>query len=439
MGKYGIGARVRDEGGDEGVIIDKRKGERLVKYEAFDCWKAKSGLEAIDPFKVGDRVRIVADNGGFGEIGDVGEVVQCNAGDEDCMVRFDREINGDREWFVTWESLELVTSEPALTLRAGGYYKLRNGETVGPLVVFDGQGLSRATINGIQDAAFYIDCKGSYAADGLWLTSNGNDRNDIVEEVPAPAAATPTLTIEAGKFYRTRDGRKVGPITRGGPGAFEFWVAPRLEGSAWRQAWFEDGSFWPVGSPHRNTSNAERDLVAEWVEPAVEAPQPKFKKGDRVIFTETSSYSFTEGRIYVCRADSYRNGQYAERVSVEANDAGEEDGWLAEYFAPAPTDFQVGDVVRQTDADPGKSSIWDNSVVERIDGVLFPVSARNPKGRVGAFAVDQIELVRRPPAPVVGATVTGTVVANDNGKSTVKFGDGTSAYQVEVPSSSLVA
>lgn len=31
MGRFGIGARVRDTDGDEGVIVDKRKGERATR------------------------------------------------------------------------------------------------------------------------------------------------------------------------------------------------------------------------------------------------------------------------------------------------------------------------------------------------------------------------------------------------------------------------
>lgn len=50
-GKYKIGARVRDEDGDEGVIVGKRKGERQVKYDrmpfAGGFWFPKSFLTPI--------------------------------------------------------------------------------------------------------------------------------------------------------------------------------------------------------------------------------------------------------------------------------------------------------------------------------------------------------------------------------------------------------
>lgn len=77
-GKYGIGARVRDEDGDEGVIVGKRKGERLVRYGAdllgIDMWVPKSKLTVVDDtpapveqeqgepkIEVGDRVRCTKD------------------------------------------------------------------------------------------------------------------------------------------------------------------------------------------------------------------------------------------------------------------------------------------------------------------------------------------------------------------------------------------
>ena len=68
-------------------------------------------------FKVGDRVRLTRDNNGFGDTGDTGEIVRPDAGNEDAFVRFDREINGDHEWYAPWSILELVpvaeADEPA--------------------------------------------------------------------------------------------------------------------------------------------------------------------------------------------------------------------------------------------------------------------------------------------------------------------------------------
>ena len=60
-----------------------------------------------------------------------------------------------------------------------------------------------------------------------------------------------SLKIEAGKYYRTRDGRKVGPMER-----------DEVDGKDWREKdngahlWYDDGSSW--------SDDCERDLIAEW-------------------------------------------------------------------------------------------------------------------------------------------------------------------------------
>lgn len=86
------------------------------------------------------------------------------------------------------------------------------------------------------------------------------------------------LTIEAGRFYKTRDGRKVGPMVSGAniydkeyPFTVDHYFAQ--SGKAWRA----DGTFDPYHKPH------PADLVAEWVEPAAEQ---RFKVGDRVRFRD---------------------------------------------------------------------------------------------------------------------------------------------------------
>jgi len=68
-----------------------------------------------------------------------------------------------------------------------------------------------------------------------------------------------TLKIEAGKFYRTRDGRKVGPIERM-RGLDPYVWRGRIDG-AFRSSslWQESGLNSPKFSPE-----SDLDLVAEW-------------------------------------------------------------------------------------------------------------------------------------------------------------------------------
>ncbi len=110
-----------------------------------------------------------------------------------------------------------------------------------------------------------------------------------------------TLTIEAGKFYKTRDGRKVGPIVVA-QGAGKPWPWKESSGTYYYK---EDGHSCP-GYAHGHKD--EDDLIAEWVdEPAAplakasndnaDPTKPKFKIGDRVRAL-VSWGDVEEGKIY---------------------------------------------------------------------------------------------------------------------------------------------
>lgn len=92
---------------------------------------------------------------------------------------------------------------------------------------------------------------------GCWWAKAGN-----LNLLPA------TLTIEAGRYYKTRDGRKVGPMRSDAKG----WLYTHIDGIA--------RSFRVDGGKHQSDSNL--DLVAEWQEPATNDNAPKFKVGDLV-------------------------------------------------------------------------------------------------------------------------------------------------------------
>lgn len=110
-----------------------------------------------------------------------------------------------------------------------------------------------------------------------------------LEPLPAAEAPPAKLQIEAGKFYKTRDGRKAGPALHYDGNPKEYcWRVP--SDGLGHFVYTSDGrystdGYWP-----------ENDLVAEWVEPASNdnAPvatqpaskPPKFKVGDRVKHPE---------------------------------------------------------------------------------------------------------------------------------------------------------
>jgi len=70
------------------------------------------------------------------------------------------------------------------------------------------------------------------------------------------------MKIEAGKYYRTRDGRKVGPMKYEDHSDNQPWT----DGARY---YCHDGNWLPEGHPSSN------DLIAEWTdEPAAPKPSP---------------------------------------------------------------------------------------------------------------------------------------------------------------------
>lgn len=120
-------------------------------------------------------------------------------------------------------------------------------------------------------------------------------------------ASQPQLTIQAGRYYRTRDGRKVGPMSR--------------EGEWWHN---DDGDYWhPDGRVFMTFESAD-DLVAEADEPpSAEQQAGSTDYGSTAGFTvplcayedEPGWYVTELGRAY---ADGYAAGLQAG--SEEAND-----------------------------------------------------------------------------------------------------------------------
>ena len=97
------------------------------------------------------------------------------------------------------------------------------------------------------------------------------------------------MKIEAGKYYKTRDGRTVGPIQRGNPNdPKEYW---KCGGSmnGFICAWFEDGSFWPVGHCNRSGENSVYDLIAPAYPGKGTLKEIGAKVGDVVEYIETGN------------------------------------------------------------------------------------------------------------------------------------------------------
>ncbi len=114
------------------------------------------------------------------------------------------------------------------------------------------------------------------------------------------------LKIEAGKFYRTRDRRKVGPMGRGAFGGFY-----DRSSLVTRQRWNNDGSF-------IEGRFGKLDLVAEWTDaPVAEQPVAKFNVGDRVRVTTTRHGTNQYGKTGVIRNDRYLGGDLTIEITYD--------------------------------------------------------------------------------------------------------------------------
>ncbi len=161
-------------------------------------------------------------------------------------------------------------------------------------------------------------------------------RADELEPILAPATPEQpvTLKIEAGKFYKTRDGRKVGPaFISGNIATFG------STGNYASAVWSDDGR---SSSRDDKLSLKDNDIIAEWIdEPVTKASndnaKPKFKVGDRVRCLESYYGQFTAGKEYVVATDHF--GREYESVKVKRDDGGStENGWLPKFFElVAPT------------------------------------------------------------------------------------------------------
>lgn len=216
-------------------------------------------------FKVGDWVR-VKDNCGAPLDYKIGDICQVSA------VRKDLVYCGDAAMFAK-------RFEP---------WQPRVGERVCVKVIANSQWAGDGEVTDLRNGGVIVVLMktGKFAGKpgGFYVRDLEPIRTTTATEQSA------TLKIETGKFYKTRDGRKVGPM--------------RVDGPAWTPNggahWYrEDGSRY-----YACDRGGDTDLIAEWIDEPVAEPSndnvaPKFKVGDVVIDTESS-----EGYTGVVRAIS---------------------------------------------------------------------------------------------------------------------------------------
>lgn len=433
MAKYGIGAEVYDEDGFEGVVVGKRKGFRDVKFKFGTVEMPKAKLNAADndnesgstkarpevcdiAYNVGDRVRLILSsdyngNGAYGATGEEGVVVGIDDSDKTACIKFDK----SGQWWAEQSNIELVMSETWVPT-VGDRVRFKDGmvEGVGTVVAAapEDQNFFDWTVRPDEPGNFFYEDE---------RFSCMTRHFEVKHLAPAP------LTIAAGRFYLTRDGRKVGPVVANAS-------VDKEEGRSGESYPFAIGrdSFTAAGRNGYDTSiDMQADLVAEWVEPAPEAAVaeatatslPNFKVGDRIR-------RVSEGKRYAPLG-------FETSVSEHGRfrDADGDDTYLAEDFweliepATSPAKFRVGDRVVSSGNDTTKYEVTGASV-DTLDVIVIEKCGKRgfnfDNQRIEIFSLDPEFTAAPVPTIPIGSTVTFTATGrlsaiNENGHHQVTF------------------
>jgi hypothetical protein len=164
--------------------------------------------------------------------------------------------------------IEIINPESEMTMsetkfnpiQLGIDWKRRDGSIARNVV--------RDEVNSATGLFALIDDEGQqYRIDGRMM-HGGEDDGDLIEPLhptPQPAAPGEKLQIEAGKFYRARNGARVGPMEWLGAGG-EAWSGYESI-AGFHRTYFSDGKWM------QSSNLYPQDLIAEWTEPAApEAP-----------------------------------------------------------------------------------------------------------------------------------------------------------------------
>jgi hypothetical protein len=223
-------------------------------------------------FKVGDRVRSLSGDAEY--VGIVGTIIMDDGSSLPYKVKLDKPVEKYDDTTI-WRSsrdLELVEQPAAWQPKVGDRVRWKEA--------FASSFYTKGSVYEVRDdrnGSLFLtdDDRNAESGDHQWDSDGIREHFDLV----------PPFAIEAGKFYKTRDGRKVGPI-RIDEHDDLYPLGARCEA--------EDRTLWYTAGGHYWTTElkSEHDLIAEWVdEPAVAASNDnaapaKFKVGDRVKFRD---------------------------------------------------------------------------------------------------------------------------------------------------------
>lgn len=301
-------------------------------------------------FGIGARVRLIEEHSSGGpEVGALGTVFAKGFSKGKRDVIWDEAFDGHdgeandgstNHWYVPKSKLEVVTvDEPTTTEtwvpKVGD--RVRRVKTSGNSTTPVGfVGVIRSIENDGDDIFRFDDGAWGYNDVGAeWVL-------EPIQPVVAEAQSA-GLQIEAGKFYRTRDGRKAGPLRDQGTGdGYPFDERDSMD-------------FW---SPTGKSQFDDNDLIAEWIdEPVVAAETPterKFKVGDVVNYVydgrEQGAWQGItiledDGTLYFAEQNGTRGAFYEDWLELAEPVA----------VAPATATVKVGD------------RVWDGSATDGED------------------------------------------------------------------------
>ena len=162
-----------------------------------------------------------------------------------------------------------------------------------------------------------------------------------------------TLTIQAGKYYRTRDGRKVGPMLQNDGNPYWPWIDDLREGTG--SAWDASGKGC-ICTPQA-VFDQGLDLVAEWTDETGGSAFPQMVNSGKAIIGEDGSVTIDKEIV-----GGMTLRQYAA-IKLRVPDSGLD--WLDDMIRRTKRDNLAG---RAPDPSEEELNLWKRKFANSHNG-----------------------------------------------------------------------